>query len=58
MPYLQQAEELDSETILAQFYKLYDKPDHFQSVIYPNTGHVYNDDEKSRMVAWFDKHLK
>ena len=46
------------ETILARFYKLYDKPDQFQSIIYPNTGHVYNDDEKSRMVAWFDKHLK
>jgi len=46
------------ETILARFYKLYDKPDHFQSIIYPNTGHVYNDDEKSRMVAWFDRYLK
>jgi hypothetical protein len=46
------------ETILAQFYKLYDKPSQFQSIIYPNTGHVYNDDEKRRMVAWFDKYLK
>ena len=45
-------------TILAQFYKLYAKPDQFQSIIYPNTGHVYNDDEKRRMVAWFDKYLK
>jgi dienelactone hydrolase len=46
------------ETILSQFYKLYDKPEQFQSIIYPNTGHVYNDDEKRRMVAWFDKYLK
>jgi dienelactone hydrolase len=46
------------EAILGRFYKLYDQPDRFQSVIYPNTGHVYNDDEKSRMVAWFDKYLK
>jgi dienelactone hydrolase len=46
------------ETILTNFYKLYGKRDQFQSIIYPNTGHVYNDDEKSRMVAWFDKYLK
>ena len=46
------------ETILARFYKLYGKPGQFQSVIYPHTGHVYNDDEKSRMAAWFDKYLK
>jgi hypothetical protein len=32
-------------------------PARFQSVIYRETGHVYNDDMKKRMVAWFDKYL-
>jgi dienelactone hydrolase len=45
------------EKILNQFYKVHGKPDAFQSVIYPETGHVYNDDMKARMLAWFDKHL-
>lgn len=45
------------EAILAQFYKLYGRPERFESVVYPETGHVYNDDMKRRMVAWFDKHL-
>ncbi len=45
------------EAILSRFYKLCGKPGQFQSVIYPETGHVYNDDMKKRMVAWFDKHL-
>jgi dienelactone hydrolase len=45
------------EQILGGFYKLYGVPDRFQSVIYPETGHVYNDDMKKRMVEWFDKFL-
>ena len=45
------------EEILTRFYKLHGQPDRFQSVIYPETGHVYNDDMKKRMVAWFDKYL-
>jgi len=45
------------EQILKRVYGLYGKPDAFESVIYPDTGHVYNDDMKSRMVAWFDKRL-
>jgi dienelactone hydrolase len=45
------------EQILTRFYKLHGQPDRFQSVIYPETGHVYNDDMKQRMLAWFDKHL-
>ena len=45
------------EAILTRFYKLHGKPERFQSVIYPETGHVYNDDMKKRMVEWFDKHL-
>jgi dienelactone hydrolase len=46
------------EQILNQVYKLYGKPDSFRSVIYPETGHVYNDDEKQKMVDWFDRHLR
>lgn len=46
------------EEILSRLYKLHGVPDHFQSVIYPETGHVYNDDEKQRMLAWFDRFLK
>ncbi|MDX1981284.1 MAG: alpha/beta hydrolase family protein [Bryobacteraceae bacterium] len=45
------------ERILNRFYALYEKPDAFRSVIYPETGHVYNDDMKQKMVAWFEKHL-
>lgn len=45
------------EQILAGFYKLYGKPESFRSVIYPETGHVYNDDMKRRMVEWFNRHL-
>jgi dienelactone hydrolase len=46
------------EQILARFYALYGKSDAFRSVIYPETGHVYNDDQKQKMVDWFDRHLK
>lgn len=45
------------EQVLNRFYGLYGKPDAFQSIIYPETGHVYNDDMKLRMVEWFGKFL-
>ncbi len=45
------------EQILNRFYALYQKPDHFQSIVYPETGHVYTDDMKRKMAAWFDKFL-
>lgn len=45
------------ERILNQFYKLHGRTEAFQSVIYPETGHVYNDDMKRRMVEWFDTRL-
>jgi hypothetical protein len=45
------------EQILAGFYKLYGKPESFQSIIYPETVHVYNHDMKRRIVAWFNRHL-
>ncbi len=45
------------EQILAGFYKLYGKPESFHSIIYPETGHVYNDDQKRKMVDWFNRYL-
>jgi dienelactone hydrolase len=45
------------EEILSQVYKVNGQASHFQSIIYPETGHVYNDDMKAKMVAWFEKHL-
>jgi dienelactone hydrolase len=45
------------EQALAEVYKIHDRPANFKSVIYPATGHVYNDDMKAKMIAWFDDHL-
>lgn len=45
------------EKILSRFYTLYGKPESFRSIIYPETGHVYNDDMKAKMLEWFDKFL-
>jgi dienelactone hydrolase len=44
--------------ILTQLYKLHGAPDRFRSVVYPETGHVYNDDMKQKMIEWFDRFLK
>jgi hypothetical protein len=46
------------EEALTQVYKVHDRPGHFRSIVYPETGHVYNDDMKDKMVAWFEEHLK
>ena len=46
------------EAILNRFYKLYAKPEAFRSLIYPETGHVYNDDQKRKMVDWFNRSRK
>jgi dienelactone hydrolase len=46
------------EEALTQVYRVYDRPGHFRSIVYPETGHVYNDDMKGKMVAWFEEHLK
>jgi len=45
------------ERKLAQMYGLYDKPDHFRSVVYAKTGHEYLPEMKEEMVAWFARHL-
>jgi hypothetical protein len=43
--------------ILGRLYKVHGRAEAFQSVIYPETGHVYNDDMKRRMLEWFDRFL-
>ena len=45
------------EEILNRFYKLYGKPEAFKSIVYPETGHVYTDDMKAKMVEWFERFL-
>jgi len=45
------------EEILNRFYALHGKPDRFKSIVYPETGHVYTDDMKERMLEWFNRFL-
>jgi dienelactone hydrolase len=46
------------EEALARVYAVHDKPAQFRSIVYPETGHVYTDQMKERMVEWFDRYLK
>ena len=45
------------EQILGKVYRLYGQPESFRSIVYPETGHVYNADQKRKMVDWFNRHL-
>ena len=45
------------EEILGKMYRLYDKPEHFRSVVYANTGHEYLPEMKEEMLAWIEKYL-
>ena len=45
------------EKKLGAMYRLYEKPDHFRSVIYKGTGHEYLPEMKAEMLAWFERHL-
>jgi dienelactone hydrolase len=45
------------EQILNRVYSLHGKAGAFRSIVYPETGHVYTDDMKQKMVDWFGKHL-
>lgn len=45
------------EEILSRVYKVHGHPERFKSIIYPETGHVYTDEMKERMVEWFGKYL-
>ncbi len=45
------------DRILTRLYQTNRRPDAFRNVTYPETGHVYNEDMKFRMAAWFAKFL-
>lgn len=38
-------------------YALYQKPDAFENIIYPKTGHVYTPDMWTKMLQWMQKRL-
>jgi len=46
------------EKKLDAVYSLFNQRDRFKSIIYPQTGHVYTDEMKIEMLAWFQKYLK
>lgn len=46
------------EQILGRVYKLHAAPESFRSIVYPETGHVYNEDQKQKMIDWFNRFLK
>lgn len=46
------------EKKLRTVYSLYNKPENFRSIIYPQTGHVYTDQMQLEMLNWFEKYLK
>jgi len=46
------------EDVLNRVYKLNKAEDAFQSIVYPNTGHVYTPDMWGRMTEWMNTRLK
>jgi len=45
------------EQILNRFYQMYGKPEAFKSIVYADTGHVYTEDMKAKMMDWFQRYL-
>jgi len=43
---------------LNKVYSLYGKAGNFHSVVYTGTGHEYLPEMKSRMIDWFERHLR
>src|SRR5690606_581510 len=46
------------EEKLNTVYSLYNEKEHFKSIIYENTGHVFTDEMKMEMLDWFNRYLK
>jgi dienelactone hydrolase len=46
------------EKKLDTVYSLYNQKDHFKSIIYPNTPHIYTWQMKMEMLDWMEKYLK
>jgi len=42
---------------VSRLYGAMERPDQFQSILYPGIGHVYMPEMWDRTVAWFAKHL-
>ena len=45
------------EKKLGAVYRLYEKGEHFRSVLYKDTGHEYLPEMKDEMTRWFERHL-
>ncbi|MCL4179282.1 MAG: dienelactone hydrolase family protein [Verrucomicrobia bacterium] len=46
------------ESRVRPVYDLYGVADHFQSVLYPETGHVYTPEMWQRMVEWMGRYVR
>ena len=46
------------EAAVRPAYELYDKPDAFESIVYPGQGHVYTPEMWAKTLAWLDAKLK
>lgn len=46
------------ERKVGQAYRLHRRPNAFHSVVYKNTGHEYLPEMRTRMMDWFDEHLR
>jgi dienelactone hydrolase len=46
------------EAAVRPVYKLYDREDNFQSVLYPGLGHVYTPEMWARALQWLDQRLQ
>jgi dienelactone hydrolase len=42
----------------APAWKLYETPQNFESLVYPNTGHEYKPEMWQKMLHWFNRHLE
>lgn len=45
------------ECKVGEIYRLYGRPENFNSVVYKKTGHEYLPEMRARMIAWFERHL-
>jgi len=46
------------EAAVRPAYRLYDKENNFQSVVYPGVGHEYLPEMWQKILSWFDRTLK
>jgi dipeptidyl aminopeptidase/acylaminoacyl peptidase len=46
------------EAAVRPVYRLYEKENAFESVVYPGQGHVYTKEMWEKTLAWMDKYLK